>query len=368
MSILTYRGFTHIGMDVSRNSISTATLEPRRETAVVENLFNDEVSVRRFIGHFPNPAKLRVCYEAGPTGYELYRLLTSMGVSCEVVAPSLVPKGPGDRVKTDRRDARRLAGLYRAGELTPIGVPTPAQEAVRDLCRTRGDMVEDLTRARNRLGSFLLRHGHIWRGGDTWTQRHERWLATQHFDERALATTYAHYRAMVSSRDAALEAVEADLATWCRREPFGEAAARLSAYRGVDRLGGLGLAAEVFDWRRFPRARAFMHFTGLTCSEYSSGSTTRRGHITHAGNHHLRAQLIESSWSYQHHPGVGVGIRARQEGLAPEVVARAWRAQHRLCTRWRALSARKNVKSVVAAAVARELAGFLWAEMTAEAA
>lgn len=215
-------------------------------------------------------------------------------------------------MKTDRRDCRRLAGLHRAGELTPVAVPSPAQEAVRDLCRTRGDMVEDLTRARNRLSGFLLRHSVVWRGGSTWTQRHERWLAGLHFEDRALASTFAHYLATVRLRDAALDAVEADLLPWCGREPFGAQVPRLAAYRGVTRIGGLCLAAEVFDWRRFPRARPFMSFTGLVPSEHSTGKSQRRGSITRAGNAHIRGQLCEAAWSYQHRPSVGVGIRARQ--------------------------------------------------------
>jgi transposase len=365
VSSLAHRGFVHLGMDVSKDSISVATLESHRDHAVVDKIFHDEVSVRRLVRRFRNPTKVWACYEAGPTGYELYRLLVSLGVRCDVVAPSLVPKGRGDRVKTDKRDARRLAGLHRAGQLTAIAVPSPEQEAVRDLCRIRGDMVTDLTRARNRLTKFLLRHGRVWRGGSNWTLVHQRWLASQHFEHPALAATFSHYRATVQLHDASLEAVEADLGRWCEQAPFGDDVRRLAAYRGVTAMGGLCLTAEVFDWRRFACARSFMSFTGLVPDEHSSGATEHRGHITKAGNAHLRAQLIESAWAYQHRAAVGAGIRARQEGLPPEVVARAWAAQVRLSSRFRSLAARKNVRSVVAGAVARELAGFLWAEMNA---
>ena len=270
------------------------------------------------------------------------------------------------RVKTDRREPRRLAGLHRAGELTSIAVPTPAQEAVRDLCRTRGDMVQDLTRARNRLSGFLLRHSSVWRGGSTWTDRHYRWPAGVQFEDPALASTYGHYLATVRLRDTALEAVEADLVPWCDRDPFADQVARLAAYRGVTRLGGLCLAAEVFDWRRFPRARPFMSFTGLVPSENSTGNTQHRGHITRAGNAHLRGQLCEAAWSYQHRPSIGAGIRQRQTGVSPATAARSWAAQVRLSSRFRQLAAHKNARSVVAAAVAREPAGFLWAEMVAD--
>jgi len=354
----------HLGLDVHKDSISAAILNPGHESPDVERIFNDEESVRRLIKQFPDPRLVRACYEAGPTGYDLARLLVSLGVRCEVVAPSLIPKAPGDKVKTDKRDCRRLARLHRAGELVAIRIPTPLEEAVRDLCRTRGDMVEDLTRARNRLSKFLLRHSRVWRGGSPWTHKHEAWLAAMRFDEPALDTTFGHYRAVVLARDAALDAVEADLAVWCERAPFAEPVSRLGAYRGVTRLGALTLQAEVCDWRRFGRAASAMGFVGLVPSEYSSGGSTRRGHLTKAGNAHLRHQLIEAAWSYQHRPYVGSEIARRQEGLAPEVVARAWAAQLRLCGRFRHLAARKNTKSVVAAAVARELTGFLWAEMT----
>jgi transposase len=250
--------------------------------------------------------------------------------------------------------------------LVAIRIPTLAEEAVRDLCRTRADMVADRTRARHRLSKFLLRHGRVWRGGATaWTQAHERWLCCQRFEEPALQATYAHYRVVLQSRDAHLDAIEADLAGWYDRPPFAAQVARLSAYRGVTRLGALTLAAEVCDWRRFARASQFMGFCGLVPSEYSSGTQTRRGHLTKAGNAHLRAQLVESAWSYQHRPSVGAEIARRQQGLPPEVVARAWAAQQRLSGRFRTLAARKHTKSIVAAAIARELAGFLWAEMTA---
>ena len=279
VSSIAHRGFVHLGMDVSKDSIAVAVLSPDRDTAEVDRIFHDADSVRRLVKRLGKPKGIWACYEAGPTGYDLQRLLVSMGVRCDVVAPSLIPKGSGDRVKTDRRDARRLAGLHRAGELTAVAIPTPAQEGVRDLCRTRGDMVQDLTRARNRLSGFLLRHSVVWRGGSKWTERHRRWLATLSFDDPAIATTYAHYLAPVKLRDTALESVEADLVPWCTKDPFGDQVPRLGAYRGVTRIGALCLAAEVFDWRRFPKARPFMSFTGLVPGENSTGLTQRRGSI-----------------------------------------------------------------------------------------
>jgi transposase len=365
MPSVSHRPLIHLGMDVHRDSISVGILEPDREAPEVDRIFNDEYSVRRLINRFPDPGKLRACYEAGPTGYELHRLLARLNVACDVVAPSLIPKAPGDRVKTDRRDCRRLARLHRAGELVAIRVPTAEEEAVRDLCRARGDMVIDRTRARHRLSKFLLRHGLVYREASAWTVAHERWLGAQRFDDHALQATYGHYRAVLVARDAQIAAVEADLAPYFTADPFGDQVVRLSAYRGVTELGALTLASEVCDWRRFARGTQFMGFCGLVPSEHSSGASTRRGHITKAGNEHLRTQLVESAWAYRYHPIVGAALSRRHQGLPPEVVARAWAAQLRLCGRFRRLAARKDSRKVVVTAIARELAGFLWAEMTA---
>jgi transposase len=226
-------------------------------------------------------------------------------------------------------------------------------------------MVIDRTRARHRLGKFLLRHGRIWRGGDNWTLKHEAWIRSQRFDEPALTETFNHYRATLSAREAAVDAIEADLVPWAERAPFTEIVTRFGAYRGVTPLGGLTLASEVCDWRRFPTAGMFMGFTGLVPSEHSSGDRQNRGGITHAGNTHLRTQLVESAWSYRASPAVGATLGKRQAGVHPDTVARSWTAQQRLSSKFRRLDARKNNRKVVVTAIARELAGFLWAEAVA---
>lgn len=354
-----------LAMDVHKNTISMGLLEPGSTQVLVDKISTDEESIRRLIRRFADPGRVWACYEAGPTGYELARRLRTAGMRCEVIAPSLIPTRQGDRVKTDKRDARRLATLFRGGQLSSVRVPAPAEEAVRDLCRARADMVIDRTRARHRLGKFLLRHGRIWRGGDNWTLKHQAWIRAQRFDERALTETFDHYRATLSAREAAVTAIEADLLPWAEREPFAEIVSRFAAYRGVTALGGLTLAAEVGDWRRFPTAPMFMAFTGLVPTESSSGERTSRGGITHAGNTHLRTQLVESAWSYKARPAVGATITKRQHGLHPDTVARSWAAQQRLCNKFGRLDARKNNRKVVVTAIARELAGFLWAEATA---
>ena len=365
--MLSVYDLTFLGLDVHKDTISVAVLDPGVETPAVDKISSDGPSVRRLIGRFPDRSRLRVCYEAGPTGFELQRLLSSLGVSCDVVAPSLIPKAPGDKVKTDKRDCRRLARLHRAGELTAIRVPTPGEEAVRDLCRTREDMVADLTRARHRLNKFLLRHDQIYRDGSAWTVKHEQWLAARTFAEPALTATFEHYRAVLAARQSELRALETDLARYYRSGPFVDAVRRLSAYRGITELGALPRAREVGDWRRFGSAPAFMGFTGLVPSEYSSGLSQHRGHLTKTGNAHLRTQLVESAWAYQHRASIGLRLRQSHAGVPAATIARSWTAQQRLCSRFRSLAARKNVRTVVVSAIARELAGFVWAEMTADA-
>lgn len=355
-----------LAMDVHKNSISVGVLESGSGSVLVDRVGTDEESIRRLIARFEDPSRVWACYEAGPTGYELARTLRAAGMRCEVIAPSLIPTRQGDRVKTDKRDARRLALLFRGGQLSGVRVPTATEESVRDLCRARADMVIDRTRARHRLDKFLLRHGRIWRGGTNWTLKHEAWIRSQRFDERALTETFHHYLATLSAREAAVTAIEADLLPWAERAPFVDVVSRFAAYRGVTSLGGLILASEVGDWRRFPTAGMFMGFTGLVPSERSSGERQSRGGITHAGNTHLRTQLVESAWSYRAQPAVGATLRKRQDGIHPATLARSWAAQQRLSGKFRRLDARKNNRKVVVAAIARELAGFLWAEANAE--
>jgi transposase len=330
------RDCTHLGLDVRKNTISVGILRPDAESATTDKISSDWDAVQHLLYRFRDRSRLRACYEAGPTGYELARQLRGAGVACEVIAPSLIPTAPGNRVKTDKRDCARLARLHRAGELVAIRVPTVAKEAVRDLCRARADMVAGQTRARHRLGKFLLRHGRVWRGGDNWTLRHQAWIAAQRFDDPALTITFDHYRATLAAREAAVRTIEADQVGWFTKAAFADPVARLAAYRGITAMVALTSASEVCDWRRFASAGAFMGFCGLVPSEYSSGERTFRGHITHAGNLHLRTQLVESAWSYKSRPAVGPVITRRHTGLDPAVISRAWTAHLRLTGRFRA--------------------------------
>jgi transposase len=242
-------------------------------------------------------------------------------------------------------------------------VPTPAEEAVRDLVRVRAALLADRKRAQQRVTAMLLRHGRIWRGS-YWTQAHERWLAGQSFDEPALTAALAHYRAALDTRRAELDAIEAELGPWAGREPLAATVARLGCYRGIAGLHGLALAAEVVDWRRFGSARAFMGFTGLVPGEYSSGERTRRGSITKAGSEPVRTALTEAAWAYRFKPAIGVTLRRRQHDADPATLARSWKAQRHLHARYKAMTARGKPPAVAVTAVARELAGFVWAEMT----
>ncbi len=252
---------THVGLDVSKASISVALLRPDGHLDE-ETIANTPEAVRRLVRRWPEPRAVRACYEAGPTGYDLYRQLTALGIDTTVIAPSLTPRRPGDRIKTNRRDARKLAGLFRAGELTAVRVPTPEEEAVRDLLRARQDEREDILRARHRLGKFLLRHGRVYTEGSAWTGRHTAWLTRQHFDEPAAERTLGHYRAELDMRLAALKLLDAELLELAHRPLFGERVARLLALRGIAELSALTIAVEVGDFTRFGSAPAFMAFVG----------------------------------------------------------------------------------------------------------
>jgi transposase len=362
-SVTPAAGPIHLGMDTSKNTIVVGILMPGDEVPVIDRIWNEEGSVRHLLGRLGDPAALRACYEAGPCGFELHRLLASMGVACDVVAPSLIPRRAGDRVKTDKRDASRLARLHRAGELTPVRVPSEAEEAVRDLVRARAALLADRKRAQLRITAMLLRHGRTWRGA-CWTAAHEQWIAGQRFAEPALASALAHYRAALGTRRAELAAVEDELAACAARPPLAAAVTRLGCYRGIAQLNGLTLAAEVGDWRRFPSDSAFMSFTGLVPAEYSSGERTRRGSITKAGSEPVRTALTEAAWAYRFQPAIGVTLRRRQHDAAPHTLARSWQAQRRLHARYKTMTARGKPAAVAVTAMARELAGFVWAEMT----
>jgi transposase len=367
MPILTRdRDPIYVALDVHKDSITAGVLQPQASSPVLQRIGPDDAAVRRLLGKLGEPGRIKVCYEAGPTGFGLARSLRAGGVQCEVIAPSLVPKASGDKVKTDRRDAAELAVLFRAGLLTGVHLPPPSIEAVRDLARARADVKDDLHRAQRRLLSFCLRHGHIYRDGAHWTGKHESWLAAQRFEQPAAQRTFEHYRALVRVRQGELAAICEDLHGWLRDEEVGAQAHRLAAYHAIGYLGALSIVAEVGgQWDRFGTARGFMAFTGLVPGEHSSGRREHRTGITKTGNKVLRTQLIESAWHYRTRPVPGATLAERRSHVGPATVARAVTAHRRLAGRYRRLAARGMNPNLVTTAVARELAGFVWAELTA---
>jgi transposase len=354
-----------VALDVHKHSIVAATLPPSGGAPEVLRIENTERAIRRLIDRLGGPDGLAVAYEAGPCGYDLLRLLGRLGVACDVIAPSLVPVRAGDRVKTDRRDAKKLVRLYRAGELSFVVPPSPEQEGLRDLVRCADDLRCARTAARHRVGKQLLRYGRIFREGKrSWTKQHLAWVRRQRLDDENAQRALEHMLCHLDGLDAQLAAIEHELSAIATREPWSDPVRWLTSFRGIGMRTALGLLAEIGDFRRFGTARELMSFLGLTVTEYSSGDRQHRGHLTKTGNRHARRLLVEAAWHYQHPPRRPTRTAALAEHVPPAVTARAWQAQIRLHHRHRHLTSHGKRSTVATAAVARELAGFLWAAMT----
>jgi len=354
----------YLGLDVHAETIAVAVAEADGESRSLGMIPNRPDPIARLIRKLGPPARLRACYEAGPCGYVLYWQLTRLGLHCDVVAPTLVPTKAGDRVKTDQRDALKLARSYRAGDLTPVWVPDAASEALRDLVRAREAAKQDQLRARHRLGKFLLRRG-VRRpeGMRPWTQRHRAWLATLRFAELAQEATgvdYLHEVDHAAERVARLEQA-IDRAVAAAPPEIQAVIAALQALRGIQQVAAATIVSEVGPLTRFAHPRQLMAYSGTVPSEYSTGDRIRRGAITKTGNAHLRRVLIEAAWAYRHRPSCTGALRRRQVGLPDPIRAIAWQAQLRLCHRYRWLTARGKLKPQVVTAIARELLGFIWA-------
>jgi transposase len=357
------QGITYVGIDSSKKTNHVAVYMPGgREVGLEFEVKNDATGTRRLVRRLRKEAAgdVLACYEAGPCGYVLQRRLRALGVECMVVAPSLIPVKPGERVKTDRRDAKKLAELLRAGMLTEVHPPTEAEEAVRNLCRCREDAREDLTRARHRLSKLLLRQGQVY-AGRAWSQTHRRWLKTLSFASDVDQAVFDDYLQTLEHCEERLHGLEAKLEEVSQQELYREPVGWLRCFRGIDTVTAMTVVSELHDFRRFHSARELMSYLGLVPSEDSTGERKRRGAITKAGNRHVRRVLIEASWSYRHKPAVGVGLRHRREGQPGWVVAMADRAQQRLHRRYWQLLNRGKPHNKAVTAVARELGGFLWA-------
>lgn len=355
---------TYVGIDAHKKDLFIAMLIGNELTPVTWQLANEPNAVRRLVRKLEReaPGPVQVFYEAGPCGYALQRQLTTPRVNCDVIAPALTPRKPGERVKTNRRDARKLVELGRAGLLTAVQPPTPADEAVRDLARARDDAREDLQRCRHRLGKLLLRRG-LHFAGKNWTRAHRQWidgLAWEHAAERAVVDDYL---LAIDQTEARLQELDARLAEIADTEPYRTPVGWLRCFRGIDTLTAMLILAELHDFRRFASAPALMAYLGLVPGEDSSGEKHRRGRITRTGNALVRRLLVETAWHYQHRPSVGVALARRRKGQPARVMAIADKAQQRLCRRFRKLAAEHKPAPKIAVAIARELAGFVWAAL-----
>ena len=353
---------THVGLDVHRDTIAVAVLAPGQAFPEERTIPATPEALSRLVRSLRARRPLVACYEAGPTGYDTQRLLIRLGVDCEVIAPAMIPRRPGSRIKTDRLDARNLARLHRAGELVAVRVPSPSEEALRDLVRVREDLKAERRRARQRIRSFLLQHGNPWRGTAGWSRKLEDWASAQRFDEPVAQATFEVLLAAQSARAAEVDALERRIVEAASSSAAADHIARLRCFRGIDTLIAVTIASEVCDFARFPTGPSFMAFTGLVPSEHSSGLSTRHGAITKTGNRHVRRVLVEAAWAYRHRPAIGVELHRRSQDQPVDVQAFCWKAQLRLHARYRRLSPIKGSRKAVVA-VARELSGFVWALM-----
>jgi transposase len=351
-----------VGLDVHKESITIAVAEGGGGAAMaVATIPHDTNVLLKHLRRLATKAAIRCCYEAGPTGFTLCRAIRREGIECIVIAPSLTPRRPGDQVKTDRRDAEKLARFLRSGDLTEVHVPDASTEAMRDLERARECAKRAQGVARRQLQKFLLRNGHRYDGKTSWTGSHMDWIRRRAFEHEAHNRVLADYLQAVDATTERLERATKDIAdlveSWSQK-PLVKA---LQALRGVQLLTAVILVAEIGDFRRFATAPALMAYLGLVPSEYSSGDSQYRGRITRTGNRHVRTTLIESAWNNRFRPQVSRDLKKRHEGISPAVCAIAYKAQHRLYSRYKKLTGRgKNPKKAVTA-MARELAGFVWA-------
>lgn len=346
-----------VAIDQHKLSIVAATLRPSGGRPEIHRIETTERAIGRFIDRLGGPEGLAVCYEAGPGGFDLLRLLSRMGVACDVIAPSLIPVRAGDRVKTDRRDAKKLVRLYRAGELVFVQPPTPETEGLRDLLRCREDLRRARTAARHRVQKQLLRYGRIYRDGvKAWTKMHRAWVDRQRLDDPLAHAALEQMLLHLDGLDRQLAALDQRLEQIAQSDRWHGQVEILTRFRGISTRTALGLIAEIGDFSRFGHPRELCSWLGIVPSEYSSGDQRHRGHITKAGNDHARRLLVECAWHYRHRP------RARATGPQPD--HRAWQAQIRLHQRHRHLTERGKRSTVANIAVARELVGFLWAAMT----
>lgn len=353
-----------LGLDVHAETIAVAVAEPDGEVRSLGVIANRGESVRRLVKKLGPAEQLRACYEAGPTGFVLYWQLSQLGVECAVVAPSLVPVKAGDRVKTDRRDAIKLARCHRAGDLTAVWVPDASAEALRDLVRAREAAKQDHLRARHRLSKFLLRTGQRPAAGvKAWTQAYLAWVRQLRYEQAAQEWTRLDHLHEVEHMGERVKRLEEAIREAVKLAPTGlqEVVRGLQALRGIAEISAVTIAAELGQVSRFESARQLMGYSGAVPSEASSGRRQQRGGITKTGNAHLRRVTIEAAWSYRRKPAVGPALRKRQEGVPDQIKQIAWKAQMRLHHRYARLAVAGKDQRKIVTAVGRELLGFIWA-------
>ncbi|MDR3383244.1 IS110 family transposase [Cupriavidus basilensis] len=351
----------YVGLDVHKESITIAYAVDLGEVELLGKIGTSPTEIDRLCKRLQSKARhVRVVYEAGPCGYGLYRRLMGHGFECMVCAPSLIPRKPGERVKTDRRDAMKLVRSLRAGDLSAVYVPTVEDEAFRDLARAWVSAKTDLKQARQRLKSFLLTHGIHYIGRADWGAAHRRWLSKYSFDNEWRQLAFDEHRRTIEDRLAQCDRLEAAMREAVIRWRFYPAVLALQTMRGIQFTSAVGMLAELGDLSRFQHPRQLMAWLGVTPSEHSSGETRRLGSITKTGNSYARKLLVEAAWSYRHPARVSPAIQLRHEGIPKPIIDRAWDAQLRLCRRFRKLAARGKNVNVAVVAVSRELAGFIW--------
>jgi transposase len=361
------RSIIYLGMDVHKDSITIAVLPAGAKMPTrIERLPNDLLKLKRFLDRLGREGELRACYEASGAGYVLHRALREWGYVCDVIAPSLIPKRPGVQRKHDRRDASELARLYRAGELTPVRIPSEAEERVRDVVRCRETFQREILKSRHYILKFLARRGLVFREGTNWCTPHLRWLQHLTTEQSPLAPAdrlvFREYHALLEYKLQRRDDLDREIARLAELPTLAPMVRRLQCFRGIALQGAMVLATEIVDWRRFERPTQLAAYLGLVSREESSGDRERKGSLTKAGNSHCRHVLIQAAWSYHHRPAVSVELKRRQAGQPAAVITHAWKAQHRLHQRYNHLAYRKQ-RQIAVVAVARELVGFLWAVM-----
>ena len=352
----------HVGLDVHKDTIAVAIAAEDSEVRFYGEIANNPTAIIKLVKLLSKEGELvAFCYEAGGCGYKIYRQLTAMGKECIVVAPSLIPRKAGERVKTDRRDSINLARLYRAGELTPVWVPEDEQEALRDLTRAREDMKHFERQAKQRLLAFLLRHGWVYSGKARWTHAHYRWMETVKFDRQAQQIVFQEYKDIVNSFGTRVDEIESQMQIHAKESLSWPVIESLMSLRGVNFITAFTLIAEIGDLQRFASAPKLMAYLGLVPSERSSGNSVRRGGITKTGNSHVRRVLIEAAWTYRFAARRTPIIQRRMDKVPAAIQEISWSAQKRLCQRYKTLQTNGKLKVQVCTAVARELTGFIWA-------